>query len=108
MEEMVAVKPEDRIGECGAVPKAVKRRLVMSHPKYTSEEIARRGQALYEAQIQDKLDATCKGQFLVLDIETDEYELDTNELPALQRAKAKRPDAALYILRVGYSTTYRL
>ncbi len=80
----------------------------MSHPKYTSEEIARRGQALYEAQIQDKLDATYKGQFLVLDIETGEYELDKDELAALQRAKAKRPDAALYILRVGYPTAYRL
>lgn len=81
---------------------------MMSHPRYTSEEIARRGQALYEAQIQGKLDATYKGQFLVLDIETDEYELDRDELAALQRAKAKRPDAALYILRIGYSTAHRL
>ena len=81
---------------------------MMSHPRYTSEEIARRGQALYEAQIQDKLDATCKGQFLALDIETGEYELDRDEIAALQRAKAKRPDAAFYILRIGYSAAYRL
>lgn len=81
---------------------------MMSHLRYTSEEIVRRGQALYDQQIRDKLDATHKGKFLVLDIETGEYEVDANELAALQRAKAKHPDAALYILRVGYPMAYRL
>ena len=80
----------------------------MSHPRYTSEEITRRGQALYDAQIRDGLDASHKGHFLVLDIETGEYEMDRDELAALKRAKVKHPDAAFYILRVGYPTAYRL
>lgn len=80
----------------------------MSHPRYTSDAIVQRGQALYDQQIRTKVEASHKGEFLVLDIETGEYEMDFNELHALQRAKAKNPDAALYILRVGYSTAYRL
>lgn len=80
----------------------------MSHPRYTSEEIERRGQALYDQQIRTKVESAHKGKFLVLDIDTGDYELDVDELAALKRAKAKHPDAALYILRVGYPTAYRL
>ena len=80
----------------------------MSHPRFTSEEIARRGQALYEERLRAVVDARDRGKFLVLDIETGEYELDVDELAALQRAKRKNPDAALYILRIGYPAAYRI
>ena len=80
----------------------------MSHPRYTSEEIARRGQALYEGRLRTVVDARDRGKFLVLDIETGEYEIDVDELAALQRAKRKKPDAPLYILRIGSSAAYRI
>jgi hypothetical protein len=80
----------------------------MAHPSYTSDEIARRGQALYEEQIRAQVEAHHEGEFLVLNIETGEYEMDANELAAWQRAQAKHPDAAFYILRVGSPTAYRL
>lgn len=80
----------------------------MSHSRYTSEEIARRGQALYEERVRAEVDARERGKFLVLDIETGEYEVDVDELAALQRVKSKNPDAVLYILRVGYPAAYRI
>ena len=80
----------------------------MPHPRYASDEIVRRGQALYEEKIRPQVELTQKGKFLVLDIETSDYEIDVDELAAVKRAKAKNPNAALYILRVGHSTAYRL
>lgn len=80
----------------------------MPHTRYSSEEIAERGQALFEHEIRDKLDANARGMFLVLDIETGEYEIDADQRAALKRARAKHPDAALYLLRVGYPSAYRL
>lgn len=80
----------------------------MAHPRYSSNEIAERGQALFEREIQDSLAVSDRGKFLVLDIETGEYELDTNGLAAVQRARAKRPGGAFYVLRVGQSAAYRL
>ena len=81
----------------------------MPHPRYSSEEIVRRGQALYEQQIRSTVEIAHKGEFLVLDVETGEYEIDASEIAALKRARAKNPGAALYILRVGrYPTAYRL
>ena len=79
----------------------------MPHPKYTSDEISRRGQILYDQKVRSKIADCEKGKFLVLDIETGEYEIDADEMTALQRAKTKHHDAALYMVRIGYSTAYR-
>ncbi len=48
------------------------------------------------------------GEFLALDVETGEYELDEDKLTAIDRARTKRCDAPLYILRVGYPTAVKL
>lgn len=80
----------------------------MPHPRYTSEEISRRGQRLYDQKVRSKIADCEKGKFLVLNIETGEYEIDTDELTALKRAKTKQNDAALYMLRIGHPAAYRL
>ena len=83
-------------------------RSAMPHPRYSSAEIVQRGQVLYDQQIRAHVEASHPGKFLVLDIETGDYEIDADDVAALQRAKAKHPDAAFYILRVGTPTAYRL
>ncbi len=80
----------------------------MSHPRYTSEEIVERGEALYNQQIRAEVETGNEGKFLVLDIETGAYEVDEDELAAVQRAKANNSNAALYLMRIGYATAYRL
>lgn len=80
----------------------------MPHPRYSRAEIAKRGQALYDQQVRGEVELNHKGKYLVLDIETGEYEVDVGELAALKRAKVKNPDAALYILRVGYPSAHRV
>ena len=80
----------------------------MPYTHYTAEEVAARGEALYEQRIQPHVEATHQGKFVVVDIETGDYEIDADDLAATKRALAKRPDAVLYGLRIGYPTAYRL
>ena len=80
----------------------------MPSTKYSREEVATRGEAMYEQEIRHKVEGQCKGQYLVLDIETGEYEIHQDDLVATKRALAKRPDAVLYGLRIGYRAAYRL
>jgi hypothetical protein len=80
----------------------------MSNSRYTSDEIVQRGQALYEQQIREKVEPGNKGKFLVINVETGEYEMDTDDLVASKRAKARFPEAPLFTLRVGYPAAYRL
>ena len=80
----------------------------MPYTGYTTEEVGRRGQALYDEEIRDKAEAEHHGRFLVLDITTGEYEIDDTDLIASKRAITKNPDAVLYGVRVGYPAAYRL
>jgi hypothetical protein len=85
-----------------------KERRTMPHPRYSSAEIVQRGQVLYDQRIRAQVEARHQGKFLVLDIETGDYEIDADDVIAVQRAKTKHPDAAFYIVRIGSPTAYRL
>ena len=80
----------------------------MPYAHYTAEEVAARGEALYAQRIRPHVETTHQGQFVVVDIETGDYEIDADDLAATKRALAKRPDAVLYGVRIGSSTAYRL
>lgn len=80
----------------------------MPYPNYTPQEVAARGEALYERQLRQAMEAEHKGKFLVLDIETGTYEIDTDDLIATKRLLARQPQAVIYGLRIGYPTAYRL
>ena len=72
--------PEDHIEE--------KEWLAMPYPRYTPEEVAQRGEAIYERQIRARVEPEHMGQFVVIDIETGDYELDIDAgIPALGRGR---------------------
>ncbi|MCL4691174.1 MAG: hypothetical protein KJ060_01480 [Candidatus Hydrogenedentes bacterium] len=80
----------------------------MSYPQYTPEEIESRGEAIYDRRIRPSVEPGNKGKFVVIDIESGEYELDEDDLQATKRALKKRSNAVLYGLRIGYPTAYTL
>ena len=78
----------------------------MPYEKHTPEEVEARGEEIYQQQIRPHVEAGNRGKFVVIDIETGEYELDADDLQATKRALAKRADAVLYGLRIGHPTAY--
>ena len=75
----------------------------MIHPPTDREAFAQRGEAYYDRVLRSKLEPKHVGKYLVLDIETGDFEVDADEMAALTRAEAKHPDSFFYILRVGYT-----
>ncbi|MGI4791359.1 MAG: hypothetical protein ACRYFS_21230 [Janthinobacterium lividum] len=73
-----------------------------------STEIVQRGKALYEQQIRPQVEADNLGKVLVININTGEYEIDTDHLTASNRAAAKYPGAPLYAMRIGAPALGRL
>ena len=65
------------------------------------EEIASRGERIYQ-ELRPLLESDNFGKVLVIDIETGQYEIDTDHHAAVQRARATHPGALLYGLRIGY------
>ena len=79
-----------------------------AYSKYSPEDVESRGEDIYERQIRQAVEHGNKGKFAVIDVETGEYELDADDLQATKRALAKRSDAVLYGVRIGYPTAYTL
>ena len=80
----------------------------MPHSRYSVDEIAERGRALYESRIRSEVEPDNRGKILVLDIESGEYEIDSDHLAAGKRLLERHPDAPLYSLRVGYPALSRI
>lgn len=76
--------------------------------RYSNDEIVRRGQELYEREIRAKVEPQHSGRFLVLDIDSADFDVADTAIEAIQRIKLRHADPALYILRVGHDAAYRL
>jgi hypothetical protein len=80
----------------------------MARAQYSPEEVARLGNEIYRRDIRDKVMPQHKGKFLVLDIETGDYEIDSDDLSAEEALRARRPDGVFFGLRIGYTSAYTL
>jgi hypothetical protein len=69
-------------------------------PRYSKEEFAQRGDEIYERDIRPRL-ADDEGKFVVIDIETGDYEVDSDELAASDRLLARHPKAQVWLRQVG-------
>jgi hypothetical protein len=76
--------------------------------RYSTEEIGRRGEEIYQRDIRLHVLPQHKGEFLVLDIETGDYEMGADDLKTEKRLRARRPDGVFYGVRVGYTSAYTL
>ncbi len=80
----------------------------MRKPIYNTQEIAIRGREIYENQLRDKLEPENTGMFLLIDIETGEYEIDSDGDVASLRAQTKKPEGVRYGMRIGYRAWGRI
>ena len=70
-------------------------------PHYGKDEFAKRGDRIYEQDIQPHLTPEDEGKFVLIDIETGAYEIDEDELVASDRLLARFPAAQVWMARVG-------
>jgi hypothetical protein len=80
----------------------------MTKPRYTAAETVRRGQELYEREIRAKVEPENIGKYILVDIETGEYEIGTDYHSVARRMLDKKPGAALCALRIGYPAAGRI
>lgn len=80
----------------------------MAYAQYTPQEVESRGEAIYESNIRAKVENNHDGEFVVIDIETGDYEIDPDDLVATERLTTRRPEGVLYGLRIGHPVAYQL
>jgi hypothetical protein len=83
--------------------------MAVTEPKMTAEEIGRRGEALYNAGIREKVETPENiGKFLALNVFTGDYDVATEERDALGRGLDRDPGGLFYVLRIGYDAAHTL
>ena len=75
--------------------------------RYSKEEFARRGDAVYEKEVRPRLKADDHGKFVAVDIDTGRYEVDADELEACDRLSASLPQAQIWLVRIGSRYVHR-
>lgn len=75
--------------------------MTVKQRRYPKEELARRGDEIYERDIKSLVEPGHNGKILVIDVETGDWEMDDDEIAASKRLQARQPDAQVWMLRVG-------
>lgn len=78
-----------------------------SERRFSKEEFAERGDAIYENDVRPHLSAGDDGKFAAIDIESGAYEIDTDELEACDRLRARVPHAQIWMVRIGSRYVHR-
>ena len=76
--------------------------------RYSKEEFARRGDAIYEQKVRPQLKADDDGKFVAIDIESGEFAMDADELKAGNKLHQRLPDAQIWMVRVGHRSVHRI
>ena len=81
---------------------------VFPTPKYSKDEISDRANKIYEDQIKEKVEPQENGKFIVVDIESGDYEIHEKRIVASRRLRERRPDGVGFCGRVGYDAAYHI
>jgi len=76
--------------------------------RYSKEETARRGQEIYARVVRPTLSEADVGKFVVVDIESEDFEMGTDTLTTAHRLLERRPDAQNWVERVGYVAAHSM
>jgi len=69
--------------------------------RYSLEEIARRGDEIYEREVLPRTKPADAGKYALIDIETADFEIDRDEIAASDRLLSRHPDAQVWMRQVG-------
>lgn len=76
-------------------------------PRYSKEEFARRGRAIYEERVRQQVEEGNTGRIVAIDIETGEFEVADDTLAAAGQLYARCPDAQPWLIRIGHRALHR-
>ena len=81
--------------------------MAIRQPRYSKEEFAQRGNALYEAQIRSQVEEGNQGKIVAIDIETGAFEVADDTITATDRLYERVPDAQPWVICIGHKAVFR-
>lgn len=73
---------------------------------YTPAEIGERGAAIYAAKLRPILEPHSHGQFVAIDIESEDYAVANEASDASDQLRLRHPSALILVERIGYPAAF--
>ena len=80
----------------------------MTTSKYSIDEVCDRGEQIYAERIKALVEPQENGRFIVIDIESGDYEVADEGMDASRRLRERRPDSVRFGAKVGYPAAFNL
>lgn len=64
-------------------------------------ELTQKGQQIYLSELREKLEKTHMEEWVVIEVESKKYFLDTDQLKAVEKAQKEFPHKLFFIAKVG-------
>jgi hypothetical protein len=75
--------------------------------RYPPEELARRGDLLYDREVGPRATPEQIGQVVAIDVDSGDYEIARDTIAAAHRLFDRKPDAQIWFRRVGFPYLHR-
>jgi hypothetical protein len=76
----------------------------MVKPSYTPDEIARRGDAVYDREVAPRTTERDAGRFVAIDVDSGAFEIASDELAAAHGLRERYPAAQIWLPLIASST----
>lgn len=76
--------------------------------KYSIDEVCKRAEKIYSEKIKAQVEPQKNGKFIIIDIESGDYEVNERALVASRLLQERRPEAVGFLAKVGYGAAYRI
>lgn len=81
--------------------------MTIRQPRYSKEEFARRGRAIYESEVRLQVEEENYGKIVAIDIETGAFEVADDSVTASKQLLSRYPDAQIFCIRIGHRAVHR-
>jgi hypothetical protein len=76
-------------------------------PRYTKEDHAQRGTAIYEQQVRPLVEGGNQGKIVAIDVDSGAFEVAEDTLSAAERLLARCPDAQIWFVRIAHRGVHK-
>jgi hypothetical protein len=79
-----------------------------SNSRHSPEEIARRGDEIYERDLRPRLEPEHLGKIVAIDVDTGDHAIAETALEASRALRTRQPDADVWLVRIGHRALHRI
>jgi hypothetical protein len=76
-------------------------------PRFSKEEHARLGAAMYDQRVRSQVETGNQGKIVAIDVETGAFEVAEDTLTASKHLLARNPEAQIWCVRIGHRGVHR-